>query len=81
MVCAQLFAFGKVSQSREERREQREKRKQEKKMERLQIESEGAKAKDGKRFDLNGDFPRMEVGEALGWSDDELAVTEEEMIL
>ena len=81
MVCAQLFAFGKVSQSREERRKQREKKRQGRKMERLQIEGEGARACDGKRVDLNGHFPRMEIGEASGSNNDEMEVTEEEMIL
>ena len=81
IVCAQLFAFGKVSQSREERREQRERKKQGRKMEKLHSGNEGVKEHQGKRVHQNGDVSNTGVTESPGSSDYERNLTEDEMIL
>ena len=81
IVCAQLLAFGKVSQSREERREQRKRRKQGKRIERLQGGRKGSRADNGRRTHQNGHVFDTEIFEPPGSSECDIDTTEDEMML
>ena len=65
MVCAQLVAFGSVSQSREERRERREKKREreERRMEESRVQQ--LKAVLGPSKQVNGGTHRLGNGDLL----------------
>ena len=80
MVCAQLVAFGRVSQSRAEGRERRDKKKEEKLVEEAQIEKQGEQASNGRCKDQNGSV-RHGRESPSDMESEVSAQTEDEMIL
>ena len=83
MVCAQLVAFGSVSQAREEGRERKERkreREERRKAHNVTAVGEGKEAGGGQRFE-NGHALHVTIDEHPPITRDDSEGTEEEIIL
>ena len=82
MVCAQLFAFGRVSQRRAEGRERRERKREERRNVQLERENNIEKNVNGGVRSQNGDVAHRKLHvESSSQSSGGLDDTEDEIIL